>query len=520
MIEVSKKQLFNIGKKTVFLTLLFFVFFIETRAQTFEISMNKILMEYSFSSPEAIKAKLNFDNANYSYENYNKGFLPSVSFNLSPSTLNRSFKVLQNPTDGSYTYVDDFSNYSSMGLSVSQKIGITGGSINFGSNVNMLNEFNDGKRSFNTRPYFIGYSQKLFGGSAADYRYTKNVEQKKNIKAAKDYCSSITDIQREAIRLYMDLFLIKTALDIAMKNSSISDTLLRASSAKFESGRITENEYLQLQIQAVNDRFTSENYKMEYEVSIRRLLNFLGIADVFDLYTIERPDFDLPVFLNFETVMEYVEQNNPFSLGQQIKRIEADRQIHNAKYQNRFTSNISFNLGTNQYAPVFRDAYKNMATQQSLTVGLQIPVFQWGINKNSYKIAQNNYEISVMEIEREYIRFYNDLREQVNNYNHSVNLMTIARSSFELAMKQYELSVNKFDLGKLSIYELGFSQKEVFSSMNRYYTAMKEAWDGYYSLRSKTLFDFVENKELTEVLLHHRFSCTFSSPNSTMKWQN
>jgi outer membrane protein TolC len=407
---------------------------------------------------------------------------------------------LQNPTDGSYSYVEDFSNNSSVGMSVSQKIGVTGGSINMNSNLNLLNEFKDSRKSFSTSPFSIGYSQKLFGGAAADFKFTKSMEQKKNEKAAKDYCSSIADIQREAIMLYMDLILVSVAMEVASKNGAVSDTLLQASAIKYDNGRMAENEYLQMKIQAINDHFASENYKKEYEICLRRLLDYFGIADNYENYMVNQPDFNLPFILDFETVMEHAEKNNPFALSQQIKRIEAERNIHNAKYQNRFTSNISFNFGTNQYAPIFRDAYKNVASQQSLTIGLQIPVFQWGINKNNFKIAQNNYEVSIMEIEREYVRFYNDLKEQVNNYNHNVNLMNIAKSSFELAMKQYEVSVNKFDLGKLSIYELGIAQKEVFSSMNRYYTAMKEVWDGYYSLRHLTLFDFVAKKDLTKAL--------------------
>ncbi|MDR2037753.1 MAG: TolC family protein [Bacteroidales bacterium] len=470
--------------------------------QTFEISLSKILAEYCFVSPEAIKAKLNYENANYSYENYKKRFLPSVAFNLNPANFNHSFKVLQNPSDGSYSYVDDFSNNSSIGVSVSQIVGITGGSINMNSNLNMLNELNDNRKSFSTSPFSIGYSQKLFGGTTKDFKLSRSIEQKKNVKAAKDYCSSITGIQREAVKLFMDLILVKVSMDIASKNEAISDTLLQASTVMYDNGRMAENEYLQMKIQAINDHFASENYKKEYEISLRRLLDYFGMTDNYENYMIGHPEFNLPFFLDFSIVMEYVEKNNPFALEQQIKRIEAERNIHNAKHQNRFTSNISFNFGTNQYASIFRDAYKNMASQQSLTIGLQIPVLQWGINKNHFKIAQNNYEISMMEIEREYVRSYNDLKEQVNNYNHNVNLMTIARSSFELAIKQYEVSVNKFNLGKLSIYELGVAQKEVFTSMNRYYATMKEVWDGYYSLRNLTLFDFVENKELTETLLH------------------
>lgn len=487
-------------KKALWL-FLFLLLINNAYSQTLEISLKKILTEYSLASPEAKKARLEYENAGYGYENYRKGFLPSVSFILNPASFNHSYRVLQNPSDGNYSYVEDFSNNSSVGVAISQQVGITGGAINVGSNLNMLTEFYDKRKSFSTSPFTIGYSQKLFGGEGADYKFVRNVERKKNEKAAKDYCSDITDIQREAIRLYLDLFLVKVSMDMASKNQAVSDTLLRASTVKYENGRMVENEYLQMQIQAVNDRFAYENYKKEYDISLRRLLSYLGMTDNYNNYTVESPNLELPQFLDLERVVEYAEKNNPFALGQQIRKIEAEKSVHAAKYQNRLTGNINFNLGMNQYASVFADAYKNPASQQSLTIGLQIPVFQWGINKNSLKIAQNNYEISMMEIDREYVLFYNDLKEQVNNYNHDVNLMNIAKSSYELVLRQYDVSVDKFDLGKISVYELGIAQKEVFTSMNQYYTSVKEVWDGYYRLRNTTLIDFAENRELTEILL-------------------
>ena len=494
---VAKKKYAQV----VFIFFYLFIFINKSNCQNFVINLNTILSDYCFTSPEAIKAKLYHENSNYIYDNFKKGFLPSIAFSLRPASFNRSYRVLQNPTDGSYSYVEDFANNSSVGMSVSQKIGITGGTINVGSNLNMLNEFYNKRNSFSTQPFSIGYSQMLFGGAAADFKFTKKIEQKKNAKAAKDYCSSITNIQREAVWFYMDLFLAKVAMELAIKNEALSDTLLRASSINYENGRMAENEYLQMQIQAANDRFATENYKKEFETYLRRLLDYLGITDIYNEYIIESPNFDLPIILNFDMVIEYAEKNSPFTLGQNIKFIETEKSIHSARFQDRFKSNINFNWGMNQYAPVFTDAYKNAASQQSISIGLQIPVFQWGISKNNFKIAENNYEISLMEIDREYVSFYNDLKEKVNNYNHNVNLMTIAESSFELAVKQYEMSVNKFDLGKLSIYELGLIQRELFSSMNRYFMVMKDVWDMYYSLRSITLFDFVEKKELIEILV-------------------
>lgn len=130
-----------------------------------DLSLNNVVNILALESTQARIKKLNFKNKLLQYDNYKKGFLPSVSFNLSPFSFNRSLKLLQHPNDGSYTYVDDYTNNSSAGVTVSQKIGLTGGSFTFGSNINYLREFGTNRNSFNTTPYTIGYSQKILGAN-------------------------------------------------------------------------------------------------------------------------------------------------------------------------------------------------------------------------------------------------------------------------------------------------------------------------------------------------------------------
>ena len=71
------------------------------------VTLDEVVNVLSLKSSAAQIEQLAFQSELLQFENYKKGYLPSLSFNLNPVSFNRSLRLLQNPTDGSYSYVDD-----------------------------------------------------------------------------------------------------------------------------------------------------------------------------------------------------------------------------------------------------------------------------------------------------------------------------------------------------------------------------------------------------------------------------
>lgn len=462
------------------------------------IFIEHVLNELCFQSKEARKAHISLKNNLFMFENYKKSFLPVLSYSFSPVNFNRSIKSLQNPVDGTYTYLEDYMNSSSTGISISQKVGPTGGSLSVNSNLNMLSEFSAKRYSFSTSPFSISYNQELFG-AYKQYKYTHRIEFLKNDKAVKDYCKLIADIQHEAVVLYMGVLLSDLSQKSAAVNKSISDTLLLVNKSRYENGYITEQDWLQLKLQSVNSDFEAENLKKEYQSALRNFLLFLDVP--YEEYVVAFPELDLPVHLDYDEVVSLVDRNNPFSLNSKIRQLQAEQSMHDSKMKNRFNGNISLSYGMNQYADNFIDAYRSPASSQSVSVGFRIPVFNWGINRNTYAIARNNYESSMIDLEKETDNFYNLLREKVDNYNFNVELMQISLRAYELAKMRYRQVSHTYNLGQTSIYELTTAQKEELSARNTYHEKLQEVWVGYFYLRSAALYDFQQKKELTETIM-------------------
>ena len=76
-------------------------------AQT-SVTLEKVVNEWSLHSPSAEKVRLDYENTQLAHKNYLKGFLPSIALNLNPISFNHSLRLMQNPTDGGYSYVNDF----------------------------------------------------------------------------------------------------------------------------------------------------------------------------------------------------------------------------------------------------------------------------------------------------------------------------------------------------------------------------------------------------------------------------
>lgn len=460
------------------------------------VALHEVIDKLSLHSSAAQIERLNFQNEILQFENYKKSYLPALSLNFNPVNFNRSLRMLQHPTDGSYSYVEDYSNNSSAGVSVRQKIGITGGEINIGSNINYLNEFSRKRNSFSTTPFYIGYSQQLLGGGK-QYRLEKEIEYAKNKVAIKEYCTKLAQIQQEALELYLSALLGKMEQDLAMQTSQNTDTLLQLAHIKLDNGHITEYDLKQIELQSLNARYAFENARKNYIEVQERLAVFLGI----DTIEVEIPEFDIPFAIDAGTAMFYVERNNPFSKQQEIQMLEAEHNLFTAKLDNRFNGNISLNYGVNQFAETFAEAYRNGNTRQSVVVGFQIPVFQWGVNKNRVQIAENSYEAGKIARERQMREFENQVNESVNNYNHSVKLWLTAEKAYDLSQEQYKMLVQKFSLGKVSVYELTAAQSEQNNAMQRYYSAIRDTYNSYFTLRTMTLYDFKEGVELEEILV-------------------
>jgi len=461
-------------------------------SESFATSLNDVLNIYALNSPKAKMIRIKYKNDILEYENYKKSFLPSISLGLTPLGFNRNFNLMQNPVTGEYSYVHDYSNSSSTNITVSQKIGITGGYLSLSSSLGYLREFSIKRNSFSSSPIYISYNQPLLGGYRL-YKQNKALTRLRHEYSIKEFCNSMSSEQNRLLSMYLDAYSTKLQSEMNRQNILTGDTLLRFAKLKLDNGVITKYEYNRIELQQLQAEEEAERQEHSYREKVINLCTELGIESL----DIESPqENDLPPLLDEKNVLSLVHRNSPRYMNSEIQRKQAEYNRMQTMNSLKFNGDVSLSYGMNQYGESLKAVYSHPEQRQSISITLKFPVFQWGINNNKRKMAENEYRSAIINIEQSEREFDNSIKNQVEEYHSAYKSFLLAKKAFALYREQYSMTVKKFSMGKNSLYDVTADYKSLQSSIMSYSSSMQKLYTAYYTLRHLTLYDFAMNLDL------------------------
>ena len=176
--------------------------------------------------------------------------------------------------------------------------------------------------------------------------------------------------------------------------------------------------------------------------------------------------------------------------------LEAESNVNKAKLENRFSANLYAVYGLTQSSRYLRDAYINPQEQQQLTIGIQVPILDWGLGKGKVKMAESNLELERTSVEQQMTDFDQQVYLKVSQFNIQKNQLRIAAKSDTVAQKRYDVTKQRYLIGKIDIIELNIAQTGKDDARRGYFSALHNFWKNYYEIRKQTLFDFSRNQPI------------------------
>ena len=356
--------------------------------QITELSLKQVVEMARMESPDAQTARHSFRSAYWNYKYYRANYLPSLSLTSDPN-LNRAINKIT-MGDGSVKFVEQNLLNTDLTLNLSQNLSWTGGSFFLETSAQRMDLFSEHKYSWQTSPIMIGYRQSLFGYNSL--KWDRRIEPVRYQEAKKSYVETLELVSANAIHKFFALATAQSDYDIASFNYANADTLYRYAQGRYNIGTITENEMLQLELNRLTEETNRMNARIEMDNCMQELRSYLGIHEDRDLRVLVSPQVpDFSVNLNEALVLAY--ENSPDIQTMERRKLESESAVAKARANAGLKADIYLRFGLTQTADKLPEAYRNLLDQQYVSIGISLPILDWGRGKGQVRVARSNRDL-------------------------------------------------------------------------------------------------------------------------------
>jgi outer membrane protein TolC len=342
-------------------------------------------------------------------------------------------------------------------------------------------------------PVVIGYSQNLFGYNYL--KWNKKMEPTRFSEARKSYSETLELLASVAANKFFALALAQSSLQSADWNYAAADTLFRYAKGRYDIGTISENEMLQLEINHLTEQSNRLNARIDVDDRVQDLRSFLGIRDKVEIVVLidkSVPDFSVSP----DEVLQLARQNSPDIETFRLQLLQSESNVAYARSQRGLKADLYMQLGLTQTAAQWGDAYKKPLDQQMLSLGIRIPLLDWGVGRGRVEVAKSNLEKVKIDIEQAKIDFDANVVKLVKQFNLQAGKVNIAEKTAVRAARRNEVAYRLYLMGKSSVLDLNAAISEKDASQRAYINELQNYWRFYYTLRSITGWDFEKAEKL------------------------
>ncbi len=431
--------------------------------------------------------------AYWQWRSYLADLLPEVSLSGTAPSWNKRYSSYQQ-ADGSLSFVrNDYLGLDGA-LHITQKLWPTGGTLSVESSLEYLHQSGNGGsgNQFMSLPVAVTLSQPLF--SVNHLKWNRRIEPLRYREAQARFLTETEQVAMQAISLYFGLLLAGEQVNIARQNLQTAEKLYEVAQAKRRMGTISENDVLQLRLDVLTARSALTNSESTRQARQFALRSFLDVeADIEPVVPEDVPQ----VRLDYDNVLNHALQNNALATTMRRRQMEADYAVATAR-ANRQSINLYAQLGYTGSADNLNAAYRNLLSNEVVSVGITVPLLDWGKRKGQRRLAESNRDIIQGQLRQQSQDFRQDIFILTEQFNNQAEQLRIACEADTIARRRYHTNVETFKIGSISTLELSDAQKAKDQARQNRIQQLFNYWYYYYQLRSIALWDFERGCELSE----------------------
>ena len=445
--------------------------------------------------PLAQIARSTRDAARFRDQAFNSRLLPQLFLSGNAANLNHGINPITLP-DGSTQFVGQSQNQSSLQLGFSQRVPLTGGVVSVGSQISRIDQFGTQNTKFyQTSPLVVSLQQDLF--KPRGVVWDERIQTLSASVAERAYLEAREDVAGNTADAFFNLYAAQMSLANATANVAVNDTLYTLNKGRFEVGKIGENDLLKSELALLRARAAVDDAKLgrdRAEAALRRTIAYPEGQEL----VIITPDSIPIVDADPDVAVREALKNSSTTEQASLDLVQTRRGITQARSNNRFTASILASAGFNQTASVFGDAYQSPLGKQTLTVGVNLPMLQWGAGRAEVEEAKAFEQRATANNRLRRDQLVEDARFSALQLQQAQRNVLISAKADTVAAKQFEVARNRYIIGKISNTDLYTAQDQKDQAVLANVQALRAYWTAYYHLRRVTLYDFATKQPMSD----------------------
>ena len=399
----------------------------------------------------------------------------------------------------SYEDIDEYRQqrllYSQAGINATQTMEPWGGQFYGTTQLGFTRTFGDqNQNQFMTIPISVGYKQDLLFYNPL--KWARRIEPLKMARAEKELLYGIESTSEKAVEKFFALALAQDMVQMAMESLASSDTIYAIAQRRYKISSISKAELSILELEKTNATTALANARIARKRAVQDLATYLGMDRRTEIELVI-PSVVGTLHIEADEALTFARENNPKYLETRQATIEARREAERTKVEKNLSVSLDANIGLNQVAERFADAYRNPLTQDMATVKLTIPILDWGKRKNTYLAARSTVD-AAERTEQEVARDTElDVTMTVNEFNERQAIVETASKALTIAEDAYAQTLQRFIRAQADAYSLSVAQSHWQTARQNQINSLKNYWLAYYHLRRLTLYDYQRHQTIS-----------------------
>ncbi|MDE3152008.1 MAG: TolC family protein [Gemmatimonadota bacterium] len=424
---------------------------------------------------------------------YGARLLPQISLGGTVPNYSRAIVPVVQP-DGSQLFTPLQQTSSQLGLTVSQKLPFTGGNLSVSSTLQRFQMSGAQQvRTWSSAPMTVSLTQPILRPNTI--KWDSREQDIRAEIARRQYLEAREQVAQQAANAFFDLYSARSSLDNATRNAAVNDTLYTLNKGRFQVGKIGENDLLQSELALLRARTAVDGAKLDYDRALAGFRLAINVPTGADVHIAVTPDVPAVPLDTARAVAEAL-HNSSIVATLDLQDVQARRAVTQARLSTGIGATLQASFGFNASGSGPNAAYQNLLQAQQLSLGLQVPLVQWGAHSADVQAAKADAQQAAATAQATREQTVQNARFAALQLAQAARNLTVSAKADTVAAKRFTVAYERYVIGKITIDNLYIAQNDKDQALLQYVQALRGYWSAYYQLRLLTLYDFVNGRRL------------------------